>query len=155
LRIAGLAQIDAVDAAADLGDSPLARFLRAQVTPLLKKLGMDRAQRISILNPPPTYIHDLGVNASETLQPQSGVVQFFTKSRKDLQMRLPELHANIVPNGAIWISWPKKSSKVDTDLNENVVREIALAHDLVDIKVCAVDEVWSGLKLVIPVGMRK
>ena len=61
----------------------------------------------------------------------------------------------IEPNGIIWISWPKKASKVATDITEDVVRNIALANGLVDIKVCAVDEIWSGLKLVIPVKNRK
>ncbi|GAC1653200.1 MAG: DUF3052 family protein [Acidobacteriaceae bacterium] len=124
-------------------------------TPLPKKLGMDKHDRISILNAPTNYVRALRVNASETLQPNSGAVQFFTKSRKELELAIPKLRSSILPDGAIWISWPKKSSKVQTDLDENIVREIALAHELVDVKVCAVDEVWSGLKLVIPVALRK
>jgi hypothetical protein len=64
------------------------------------------------------------------------------------------LKKEIVPNGMIWISWPKKSSKVITDITEDLIRQLALANGLVDVKVCAVDEVWSGLKLVIPVKDR-
>jgi hypothetical protein len=65
------------------------------------------------------------------------------------------LKAEIEPDGIIWVSWPKKASKVPTDINEDIVRDIALANGLVDIKVCAIDEIWSGLKLVIPVKDRK
>ena len=67
---------------------------------------------------------------------------------------LPELKYQLKPNGMIWVSWPKKSSKVVTDINENIIRDYALQIGLVDIKVCAVDEIWSGLKLVIPVKDR-
>src|SRR5947208_1864315 len=101
-------------------------------TPLLKKLGMDRATSIAVLNAPAGYIDCLGVSASRKLRANSEVVQVFTKSSAELKSMIEQLRASIVPNGAIWISWPKKASKVETDLNENVVRDIALAHGLVD-----------------------
>ena len=123
-------------------------------TPLPKKLGMDKAQRISILNAPPDYVRSLGISATESSQKGSDLIQFFTKSRAELERMLPKLRASIVTNGAIWISWPKKTAKIATDLDENVVRAIALRLDLVDVKVCAVDDTWSGLKLVIPVALR-
>jgi S-adenosylmethionine:diacylglycerol 3-amino-3-carboxypropyl transferase len=123
-------------------------------TPLLKKLGMDRARSIVVLNAPARYVEALGVSAACKLHADADVVQFFTKSAAQMKSQIGQLRSSIVPDGAIWISWPKKASKVETDLNENIAREIALAHGLVDVKVCAVDEVWSGLKLVIPVAQR-
>jgi hypothetical protein len=82
-------------------------------------------------------------------------VQFFTKERAELEAEFPALKQAIASNGSLWISWPKKASKVATDLNENIVREVGLAHGLVDVKVCAVDEIWSGLKFVFRVKDRK
>jgi hypothetical protein len=73
---------------------------------------------------------------------------------KELVKNINDLKEQIVQSGMIWISWPKKSSKVETDITEDVIRNIALKNGLVDVKVCAVDEVWSGLKLVIPVKNR-
>lgn len=80
---------------------------------------------------------------------------YFTKHAKDLAKDMVHLINEIVPDGMIWISWPKKASKIGTDVTEDMIRQVALANGLVDIKVCAVDEVWSGLKLVIPVKDRK
>jgi hypothetical protein len=75
-------------------------------------------------------------------------IQLFVRRRVDLERRLPRLAAALEVDGALWVSWPKKASGVATDLTEDVVRRVALAHRLVDVKVCAVDAVWSGLKLV-------
>jgi hypothetical protein len=75
-------------------------------------------------------------------------IHFFTTKRALLERRFPALKRVLAQDGALWVSWPKKSSGVATDLTEDVVREVALAGGLVDVKVCAVDEVWSGLKLV-------
>jgi hypothetical protein len=77
------------------------------------------------------------------------VIHYFTSSAAQLSKDLPGLRKEMDENGAIWISWPKKSSGVATDLDENGLRHLALKTGLVDVKVCAVDEVWSGLKLVI------
>src|SRR5205085_2704930 len=78
----------------------------------------------------------------------------FTADRKELERSLPKIKAKLAQNGMLWVSWPKKASKVPTDLNENVIRDVGLAHGLVDVKVCAINEVWSGLKFVIPVKDR-
>ena len=82
------------------------------------------------------------------------LVHFFTNDEKELNNVLPKLKQEIVQNGAIWVSWPKKSAKVASTVSENMIRDVALKNGLVDIKVCAVDETWSGLKLVIPVKDR-
>ena len=78
----------------------------------------------------------------------------FVRSQKDLQAWLPQLQDQLVPNGMIWVSWLKKSSKIPTDVTENDIRNFAIEIGLVDIKVCAVSDLWSGLKLVIPVAKR-
>lgn len=85
-------------------------------------------------------------------------IHFFTTQQAHLQQTLPQLKAAIEQRGMIWISWPKKAAKkiadIDTDITEDVIRDHALASGLVDVKVCAIDEIWSGLKLVIPVKDR-
>ena len=124
-------------------------------TPLPKKLGIKEGGHSAILNAPPGYAKSLGVNAASELKPDLDFIQFFTKSRAELEKQLPRLRKAIEPDGMIWISWPKKSSKIATDLTEDIIRDTALALKLVDVKVCAVDETWSGLKLVIPVKDRK
>ena len=123
-------------------------------TPLPKKLGIKDGASAAILNAPSGYTKSLGVKAATELRSDLDFIQFFTKSRAELEKQLPRLRKSIKPDGMIWISWPKKSSKVATDLTEDVIRETALALKLVDVKVCAVDETWSGLKLVIPVKER-
>ena len=82
------------------------------------------------------------------------IIHAFTMSRAELTAGLPKLRRAIQPDGAIWVSWPKQASKVPTDVTEDVVRAVALKLDLVDVKVAAVDQVWSGLKLVIRVDRR-
>jgi len=77
------------------------------------------------------------------------VIVYFTTSRADLQRRLPALMRAMDPAAGLWIAWPKRSSGVDTDMTEDVARELGLANRLVDNKVCAIDETWSGLRLVI------
>ncbi len=76
-------------------------------------------------------------------------IHFFVKRRSDLEKELPRLQQKLAPDGTIWISWPKKSARVETDVTEDVIRAVALPLGLVDVKVCAVDETWSGLKLMI------
>jgi hypothetical protein len=82
------------------------------------------------------------------------IIHAFTTSRTELIAGLPRLRRGIQPDGAIWVSWPKKASKVPTDVTEDVIRAVALRGDLVDVKVAAIDQVWSGLKLVIRVDRR-
>lgn len=120
---------------------------------LIEKLGIKAGQRIALLNAPADYGAllgplPMGVTLAPTLTIGLDFVHFFTTSRADLLPAFPDLKAAIVTNGMIWISWPKKAAKVATDLDENIVREIGLAIGLVDVKVAAIDQIWSGLKFV-------
>jgi hypothetical protein len=128
-------------------------------TPLAKKLGIKDGFHIKLINAPDYYL-SLFIDLPPNLyfdDADSGTIDFihfFTKSASEYKSRLRELKQQIKPNGMIWISWPKKASKVPTDITEDIIRNYALETGLVDIKVCAVDETWSGLKLVIPVKDR-
>lgn len=129
-------------------------------TPLIKKLGIKEGFTIALINAPKNYDHTLGdmpknVRILKKIKSGLDFIQFFTKSQNELEFEISNLKNAIVQNGMIWISWPKGSSKIPTDVNENIVRDIALRNGLVDVKVCAVDEIWSGLKLVIPVKDRR
>ncbi len=125
---------------------------------LVDKLGIREGFRIGLVDAPPNYAETLGrlpKNVAVTgLAPATGAaskldfIQVFTQAKRRLETKLPLLKSRLSPHGMLWVSWPKGTSKVKTDLNENIVREIALKNGLVDVKVCAVDEVWSGLKLV-------
>jgi hypothetical protein len=120
---------------------------------LVEKLGIKAGTRIAILNPPPGYRATLGqlppgVRVASTPRGQVAFIHVFTKARTELEQRLPALLRALEPAGALWVSWPKKASGVATDITEDVVRAIALPTGLVDVKVAAVDDVWSGLKLV-------
>ena len=129
-------------------------------TPLAKKLGIKSAFRIKLINAPKHYLQlftDLPAELyfEDDEKPGKDLIHFFTIQRDELSVILPVLKTQIKPNGIIWISWPKKASKMPTDITEDIIRELAIKNGLVDIKVCAVDETWSGLKLVIPVKDRK
>ena len=118
---------------------------------LPEKLGIKEGMEIGVLNPPPDYDQTLtplpeGVSRVTKLRRSMEFIHFFTMKRGELLKQFPELKKHLAPKGILWISWPKGTSKVKTDLNENVVRDIGLANGMVDIKVCAVDEVWSGLR---------
>ncbi len=120
---------------------------------LVDKLGIKEGFRVALVEPPEGYRTILGVLPEGTVEVLSSetdlnFVQCFARRRLDLEKLLPKLKSKIRFDGMLWISWPKGSSGVATDVNENVVREIALKNGLVDVKVCAVDETWSGLKLV-------
>ena len=121
--------------------------------PLVAKLGIKAGTRIAILNAPAGYNRVLGklpprVTRRPTAAGPFDFIQFFTDLKRELERRFPTLERALTPAGMLWISWPKQSSGRATDLTENVIREIGLAHGLVDVKVAAVDEVWSGLKFV-------
>jgi hypothetical protein len=121
-------------------------------TPLVQKIGIKPGHRVVLRNHPPTFVKDLGklpdgVESSERLAGKANVVVYFTEKRAALEKDFGGLSAALVPDGMLWIGWPKKASV--TDLNENIVREIGLERGLVDVKVCAIDETWSGLKFVI------
>jgi hypothetical protein len=128
-------------------------------TPLAKKLGIKSGFTVCLVDAP-GYYHSLfddmpaDVNFTNDLNTPKDLVHFFVKEKETFLTLLPQLKQEIKPNGMIWVSWPKKASKVVTDITEDTVRNYALSINLVDIKVCAVDEIWSGLKLVIPVKLR-
>lgn len=129
-------------------------------TPTAKKLGIRPGLKVTVLNPPRDYrrlVDGLpeGVELRAALRGKSDLVHVFVTRESELKARLRALRTAIAPDGAIWVSWPKRASKVPTDVTEDVVRQVALAHQLVDVKVCAVDETWSGLKLVIPLAHRR
>jgi hypothetical protein len=120
-------------------------------TPLDRKLGLKAGQRIVFENAPAPGWVDVPDGATVLRRPAAGldVAVTFQTQRAALARRLAALRTKLQPAGMIWVAWPKKASKVPTDITEDVVREIALAGDLVDVKVCAIDATWSGLKLVI------
>lgn len=127
---------------------------------LVDKLGIKEGHRVAILDAPADYVEILGelptqVKPARELRGEKDFLQFFTKSRPELERKFLVLKASLAQNGMVWISWPKGSSGVPTDLNENLVREIGLSHGLVDVKVCAIDETWSGLKFVYRTKDRK
>ena len=123
-------------------------------TPLVKKLGIKEGFKIYAKNPPANYLDLIAplpqnVKVISRLSSNIDLIHFFTKSRAELAGNIENYATRIQQNGMIWISWPKKASKVPTDITEDVIREIILPLGLVDVKVCAVDEIWSGLKVVI------
>ncbi len=123
-------------------------------TPLAKKLGIKPGSRVLVRGAPADYDALLaplpeGATVSSRLRPPVDIIHLFTKSRSDLESFLERAPQRIHPDGALWISWPKKASGVPTDVAEDTIRSLALPKNLVDIKVCAVDDTWSGLKLVI------
>jgi predicted deacylase len=129
-------------------------------TPLLKKLGIAPGARMLVRQEPEDYwdwISPLpeGVEVKTRVAGTLDFVHLFVTTEAAFKKEVIQLKKVLEQNGMIWISWPKKSSKVPTDLTEDVIRNFALKNGLVDVKVCAVDEVWSGLKLVIPVKLRK
>ena len=122
-------------------------------TPLPKKLGIKPGHKVLLIGEPEEF-DGLGelpedVAVSRTARGPADVIVSFHTERADLARRMPKLRAAMRPNAGLWIGWPKRASKVPTDLTEDVVRELALANTLVDNKVAALDEKWSGLRLVI------
>ncbi len=128
-------------------------------TPLPKKLGIKARLRVQLVNAPAEVSAELREALAECLAVKQAdaldFVMLFTKSRAELTSEFVRMEKRLAPAGMLWISWPKKSSGVATDLHENVIREIGLDAGLVDVKVCAVTEVWSGLKFVRRVKDRK
>jgi len=123
-------------------------------TPLPKKLGIKEGAEVAILNAPEDFTDTLGalpggVTVRQRLRRPLDVIVFFTVRRADLEHRIERLRAALEPAGRLWIAWPKRASKVETDMTEDVVRDVALPLGLVDNKVAAIDETWSGLALVI------
>lgn len=119
-------------------------------TPLPRKLGIASGNRVAILGAPQGFGLDVPPDVTMTtgLPAHADVVVFFTTERARLERRIHRLGQAIAPAGCVWIAWPKKAAKVPTDMTENVVREVVLPLGLVDTKVCAIDDTWSGLKVV-------
>ena len=122
-------------------------------TPLAKKLGIKEGHRIALVNAPQNFERELGplpagVVIVQRLQPSLNLILFFAASQSELTKRFAGLAKRLVSNGMLWVAWPKKSSGVATDLSFEVVQRIGLAEGLVDTKVCAVNDVWSGLRFV-------
>jgi hypothetical protein len=122
-------------------------------TPLAKKLGIKEGSRVAVLHAPPGYALD-GVKFDDKAEADDDVVQLFVMRRATLEGELARLRKLLRPDAALWISWPKKASKVPTDVTEDRIRELALPLGFVDVKVCAVSDVWSGLKLVVRKELR-
>jgi hypothetical protein len=121
-------------------------------TPLPKKLGIKAGFRVRLANPPAEVHAELSKALAECSIVETGsaldFAMLFTQSRAELKKEFSRLAKLLAPAGMLWVSWPKKSSGVKTDVDENTVREIGLDAGLVDVKVCAVTDVWSGLKFV-------
>jgi hypothetical protein len=122
-------------------------------TPLVKKLGVKPGAVLAVIDDPGHFL-DLvdplpdGVTVRSTARGRADVAVFFTKERRGLARRIDVLGRLVFPDGAVWVAWPKRASKVPTDVTEDVVREVALPLGLVDVKVAAIDDIWSGLRLV-------
>jgi len=121
-------------------------------TPLPRKLGIKPGHRVLLLGAPEGFaLSELpeGVRVGTRATGTADVILAFHRRRAGLAKGMPVLRERMEPAAGLWIAWPKRASKVETDLTEDVVRELALANTLVDNKVCAIDETWSGLRLVI------
>ncbi len=122
-------------------------------TPLVKKLGIKPAMQVLFINAPDHYINLIGALPDEVvihnrLCRDLSFIHYFAGNCADLEHWFPIMRDSLAKDGMLWVSWPKKASAVPTDVSDVVVREIGLANGLVDIKVAAIDETWSGLKFV-------
>jgi len=127
--------------------------------PLAEKLGFKPGQRLGLLNPPMGYAAMIGpaLKGLQIVDPpehQLNVLHVFVMTAAESRKQIKKARTLIADYGMIWVSWPKKASCWQTDVTEDAIRGFAMANDLVDVKVCAVDDTWSGLKLVIPVASR-
>jgi hypothetical protein len=122
-------------------------------TPLEKKLGIKPSSRVLLLDAPADFALE-GVQVVRRATGLADVILSFHTERRDLERRIPVLREHLQQAGRLWIAWPKQASKVETDITENVVRDLALANALVDNKVAAITDIWSGLQLVIRVKDR-
>jgi DUF3052 family protein len=125
-------------------------------TPLVQKLGIKEGHRVATVDAPRGFPTTLGkLPAAATMKSALDgkgafdVIVFFVREKKELAKRFSTAAKRLHPAGGLWIAWPKKASGVETDVTENTVREIALAAGLVDNKVCAIDDIWSGLRCVV------
>jgi hypothetical protein len=128
-------------------------------TPLVQKLGFKEGMKAAILSAPDGFDDTLGplpesVTVVRRLGGSKDMVILFVTERAVLARRLDALRGSIAPDGMLWVAWPKKAAKMDTNITEDVVRDVVLPAGLVDVKVCAIDETWSGLKIVIRKELR-
>lgn len=128
-------------------------------TPLAKKLGFAPDMSVVLLNAPPNLselLGDLpsGVKVSRRLTHGADIVLIFVEYAADLSRKVLAVKSAVAPDGMVWVAWPKRASKMPTDLTEDVIRDIVLPTGMVDVKVCAIDATWSGLKLVIRKALR-
>ena len=128
-------------------------------TPLARKLGIAAGTRVHDVHAPDGYRDWLaplpeGVRFDAKVSAAVDVVHVFVDRRAELKAQLDSLRPRIAPAAAVWVSWPKKASRVPTDITEDTIRELALPLGFVDVKVCAVSDVWSGLKLVVRKALR-
>jgi hypothetical protein len=120
-------------------------------TPLVGKLGIKPDTRVQFFDPPDDFGETIGSLPDGLKHVSRGALDFaiiFVRRKIDLEKRFPLARDRLESNGTLWVGWPKKSAHTATDLTENVVREIGLDAGLVDVKVCAIDDIWSGLKFV-------
>jgi hypothetical protein len=125
-------------------------------TPLPKKLGIGEGSSVALIRAPAGVVEDLpaGVTVKRQVRGKADVVVAFFAERSEFERRIGSLATMIFPAGGLWVAWPKRASGLATTMNENVVREIALPLGLVDNKVCAIDETWTGLRVVWRVDRR-
>ena len=129
-------------------------------TPLMKKLGIKPEMKVLLINKPDDYYKLLEADITDQLIKKNETPDFvhlFVKNVKEFETKMKKLKSVCKqnPDITIWVSWYKKAAKIPTDITEDTIRNYALRNDLVDVKVCAVSDIWSGLKLVVPVAKRK
>ena len=117
--------------------------------PLLKKLGIEEGDRVLLRNAPAVLPEELQTYAKTRLKDRLDVIVLFARSLAEFKSEFAEHQGSIKADGAIWVAWSKKSSGIETDLTDNAIRDVARKTPFVDVKVCAIDETWSGLKLVV------
>jgi hypothetical protein len=128
-------------------------------TPLAQKLGIKTGSNVLIVGAPAGYLKSLeplpaDVRVAERLSASVDIAHVFTADRAELEKSLATFRRKLAPTAVVWVSWPKKTSGVPTQVTEDIVRRVALPMGFVDIKVCAIDDVWSGLKLVVRKALR-
>ncbi len=128
-------------------------------TPLAKKLGIKERHKVHVMGAPANYRALLeplppAVQFTSTIDASTDIVHVFATTRTSLARTLAAVRKSVDPRAPVWVSWPKKAAKVTTDVTEDAIREVALPLGFVDVKVCAVDDTWSGLKLVVRRALR-
>lgn len=126
-------------------------------TPLLKKPGIKEEMKVQLIGQPEDYFEFFERNISSQFCKKNeppAFIHLFVKTKKEFEAEMKKIKQNMIPTTVIWVSWYKKSAGISTDITEDVIRNYALRNDLVDVKVCAVSDTWSGLKLVVPLAKR-